>query len=165
MGFFFGAGGELAIQGFDNWRRGRNVLDWHCYEWGEVATAGAMGAFGGNWVKGWVKLTQGSMKWSNASRRIRSAEGLVGQDVDLHHWLVPQRAFKRIDRVIGRGRAEHLFNRPWNLNKVPRSIHRRVLNPAGPLKTLARGAPQSVQGAAVTAVGAAAIDLSDGSFE
>ncbi|MBK8631702.1 MAG: RHS repeat protein [Sphingomonadales bacterium] len=165
VGFFFGAGGELAIQGFDNWRRGRNVLDWHCYEWGEVATAGAMGAFGGNWVKGWVKLTQGSMKWSNASRRIRSAEGLVGQDVDLHHWLVPQRAFKRIDRVIGRGRAEHLFNRPWNLNKVPRSIHRRVLNPAGPLKTLARGAPQSVQGAAVTAVGAAAIDLSDGSFE
>ena len=46
-GFAVGAGSELAIQGFDNWRKGRNVFDRHCYDWGEVALSGVSGALGG----------------------------------------------------------------------------------------------------------------------
>jgi RHS repeat-associated protein len=158
-GIIIGAGVELIIQAGNNWRNGIDVFNPNCYEWGEVAIAGGMGAFGGNWIKTSVKLTKGSMKWDNVSRRIRRAEKLVGKPIDLHHWLVPQRLYK------GKPWADKIFNRPWNLNPVPRDFHQNVLNPMGWPRAVVNGAPGSVQGAGLLGLGGVAGEISDGGWE
>ncbi|WP_379554157.1 RHS repeat-associated core domain-containing protein [Qipengyuania sp. DGS5-3] len=157
-GVVIGAGSELAFQGFNNWLDGRDVFSIHCYEWGEVAFAGALGGFGGHWVNGWVKLTKGSMKWNNVSRRIRRAENLVGKPYDLHHWLITRKMMKN------RPWLEKIANRPWNLKVVPQRVHRNLHKDPYP-EMVARGAPGALQGAAATAMGAGAIELSDGRLD
>jgi RHS repeat-associated protein len=47
IGIGIGVGTELLLQGFDNYRRGRSFLNVKCYDWGEVAFAGALGGLGG----------------------------------------------------------------------------------------------------------------------
>ena len=42
-----GVGIELFSQGFSRYRRGLSVFSLHCYDWGQVALAGAIGAVGG----------------------------------------------------------------------------------------------------------------------
>ncbi|MBT2135785.1 hypothetical protein KK137_15710 [Croceibacterium sp. LX-88] len=155
-GALIGAGIELGLQGLSNWWGGRDIFDPDCYEWGEVAAAGAMGAFGGNWVKGWVRLTPGSMKWNNVSRRVRRAEGLVKKDVDLHHWLVPKRAGDGVG-----GLRDRIINRPWNLNPLPRNVH-QDLHAGEFLPGFLRGTPKPVLGGAAIGAGSAIEEAIDG---
>jgi RHS repeat-associated protein len=156
VGAGMGAGGELLTQAIYNYATGRSVFDVNCYEWGEVAFAGAMGAIGGNWVKGWVKFTPGSMKWNNVSRRIRRAEDMIGKPEDLHHWLVPQRLFK--NNPLG----EKLFNRPWNLNKLPRKMHSDIHKDLNALDRLWQGSPEQFRQAAGLGGVGAGLELLDG---
>jgi RHS repeat-associated protein len=158
-GIIIGAGVELLIQAFDNYSRGRRVFDYRCYEWGEVAFAGAIGAFGGGWIKGMVRMTPGKMHFSAVSKRIRRNNGLVGKQIDLHHWLIIQKMISR------RPWLEKIANRPWNLNPVPRNFHQQVLNNSPYLLMAARGAPRPVQGAAVTSLVAGVTDISDGNLD
>ena len=155
-GIIIGAGLELGIQAGMNWWEGRGLFD--CIEWGEVAVAGGLGAFGGSWVKNWVRLSKGSMKWENASRRIRRAEGLVGKPIDLHHWLVPQKWYK------GNTLGEKLFNKPWNLNKVRKPTH-KDLHKLPYLVQVPLGAPGSVQGAGALGAAGAVGEMADGGWE
>jgi RHS repeat-associated protein len=146
---------ELAIQAIGNWQEGKDIFDPHCYEWEEVAFAAATGAFGGGWVNGWVKMTRGSMKWNNVSRRIRRAEKLVGEDVDLHHWLIPKRFGGRPG-----GRRDRIINRPWNLKPLPRPFHRSV-HDEGTIIDFIRAAPDAVKGAVAVGAAATAEELGD----
>jgi RHS repeat-associated protein len=163
-GAAIGAGTELAIQAGMNLWEGNDIFDRDCYEWGEVALAGGLGAFGGNWVKGFVKLTPGSMIWNNASRRIRNAEGLVGKEIDLHHWLVPQRWYGK-NGFIRQDFGEWAFNRPWNLNPVARAFHRDALNPMGWPRAIINGAPWQIQAGVGLGIGGAGVEMLDGGWE
>lgn len=77
---------------------------------------------------------------------------------DLHHWLVPQRLYK------GKAWAERIFNRPWNLNRVPRKRHNE-LHKMNDFVRAIRGAPRPVQGGAVFGGAGVAIENADGKWE
>jgi hypothetical protein len=156
-----GAALELAIQAGNNLWNGQGAFD--CIEWGEVALAGGLGAFGGNWLKSGVKLTAGSMKWSNARRRIRNAEGLVNSGNDLHHWLVPQKWYGK-NGFIPTEFGENIFNRPWNLRILPEQAHSN-LHKLPYWMQVPLGAPRPVQGAGLLGLGGAGVEMLDGDWE
>jgi hypothetical protein len=158
VGAAVGAGSELLIQAVSNKLSGRDWTDPDCYEWGEVAFAGGMGAIGGNWVKGWVTLAKGSMKWNNVSRRIRRAEDLVRKPEDLHHWAVPRKWFE------GNPGLERIFNRPWNLRPMNRRLHQE-LHRSPYWRQIWGGAPPQIRGAAGLGVVGAAGEMADGGWE
>jgi RHS repeat-associated protein len=160
-GMALGALGELAIQAGNNLWNGRDVLD--CIEWGEVALAGGMGALGGGWIKGMVKLTPGSMVWRNVSDRIRRAEKMVGGDDRLHHWLVPQRWYGK-NGFISEDFGQWAFNRPWNLNPMPRFDH-TGLHKLPYILQVPMGAPRAVQAAGGLGAVGAGVEISDGNWE
>ena len=156
VGMAIGIGIELGIQAYKNHENGRDVLDWRCYDWAEVGKQGLYGAaFGGvgKWVGGWVKLSAGSMRWNNASRRIRRAEDLIGKDTDLHHWALP----RKLGDGVG-GWRDSIVNHPWNLNPLPRRFH-QAIHRANPLATFLRGAPVSVRDAVRAGTAGAVVDL------
>ncbi len=141
--------GNLAYQLYQNGGRWECVDPWEVGEW---ALAGATLGFGWQWKSSWVRLTPGSMKWSNASRRIRRAEGLIHKDIDLHHWL--------LRRKWGDGKGgwrDKIVNSPWNLNPIGRKTH-RLIHRRGPLGTLIGGAPRPVLGGVVTGGSAILVD-------
>lgn len=154
-----GAAVELLVQAASNYLNGRDPLDPDCYEWGEVAFAGATGAFGGRWVKSWVRLTPGSMKFKNVSRRIRNKEGLVGKPIDLHHWLIP----RRFEDAMG-GKLAPIVNHPWNLNPIARTMHHDLHKMNGLSQRLV-GAPRDVQLAAGLAAAGAAVEFTGGGLD
>ncbi|MBA4778191.1 MAG: RHS repeat-associated core domain-containing protein [Pseudomonadota bacterium] len=148
-GLLLFGGGNLAYQLYQNGGRVECINWWEAGEW---ALTGATLGFGWQWKASWVKLTPGSMKWGNASRRIRRAENLVGKDIDLHHWALPRR--------WGDGRGgwrDGIVNHPWNLNPVPRGAH-QALHQRGALGALVRGSPTPVRGGVVTAIGAMGVN-------
>jgi RHS repeat-associated protein len=158
-GIAIGAGSELAIQAGMNWWNGRDVFNASCYEWGEVAIAGGMGAFGGAWAKSAVRLTTGSMKWNNVSRRIRRAEDMIGNpNEQLHHWAITQQMAKKF------GLPDGIVNRPWNLNRVPTDLHIKWHN-MDPIMRTILGAPRPVQAAGALGVAGAAGEMADGGWE
>ena len=151
-----GAGVELGFQAYGNYRNGCDIFNWRNYNWRRVGKGALYGAaLGGvgKWAGNWVELTNGSMKWVDASRRIRRAEDLVGKQVDLHHWALP----RKWGDGVG-GLRDKIVNHPWNLNLVPRAFHQDVLNPANPFMTIVRGAPDPLRAAAVAGAAGAAID-------
>jgi RHS repeat-associated protein len=161
-GMVIGAGSELLIQAGHNWWNNRNMWDRNCYEWGEVAFAGGLGAFGGNWFRGMVKLTKGSMKWNNVSRRIRRAEDMVGNpDIELHHWGIPRQWF---EGKPWQKWGEQIANRPWNLNPVDPRFH-DALHDMNPFLRTVMGAPRSVQAAGGFGAAGVAGELLDGGWE
>jgi RHS repeat-associated protein len=119
-GFLMGAGGDLAIQSGINLWNGRDALD--CIDWTQVGVSGALGIFSGGVGGTGIRTAAGlSSRFSNVSRRIRNAEGLVGSGKDLHHWLLP----RRWETAFG-GRAARIVNGRWNLNPIAKQLHWQV---------------------------------------
>jgi RHS repeat-associated protein len=119
-GFLLGAGGDLALQTGMNFWNGRRAFD--CINWTQVGTAGAIGIISGGIGGIGFRTAAGlSTKFSNVSRRVRGAEGLVGSGKDLHHWMLP-----RSWETLFNGRAARFVNGRWNLNPISRRFHNRL---------------------------------------
>jgi RHS repeat-associated protein len=141
IGIVVGAAIEVGIQAYENYESGKDVTNPDCYNWRDVGVAGAVGAFGGGVFKPALRLTRGSRKFANVSRRIRRAENLVGKKIDLHHGILP-RSLER----FGQG-AQRIVNHPANLRAIPRDLHTTIHRNLNPI-TRVRGLPGWAQGAA-----------------
>jgi RHS repeat-associated protein len=156
-GIAVGIGIELGVQALDNWSQGRNVLDAKCYDWAAVGVSGALGSIGVAELQGAFRLTSGSMKFVNVSRRIRRAKGFVGKPVDLHHWLLP----RSWEGAFG-GRVGSIVNHPWNLNPLAKEAHRAVHYRLDAIEGFVAGAPGWALGAAASAAAGAAAEAANG---
>lgn len=155
-------GANLLYQLYMNGGRWDCVDPWEVGEW---ALTGATITNVGGWYRGLLRATPkapGMTKWRSwtynaVSKRLRQQNGLVGQDVELHHWLVTQKMMTKMKNALPLNRqalVDRIFNSSWNLNPVLKSFHREVLNPASYPVMLGRGAPKQLQGAALTGPGA-----------
>ena len=127
LGAFFGGATDLGLQlAFNDGRL--ECVDW--WQVGASAGLGFLGGFGASLSfakltgalrhaksgRGWFEL---SSKWSNASRRIRRAQGLDSR-TDLHHSFISQNG------RFGRHVPDYIKNHPLNLKPLPRGTHRRI---------------------------------------
>ena len=154
-------GGNLTYQLYNNGGR----LD--CVDWWQVADWALLGTGLGitrSWFAGMLRTPKRnftSWKFGTVSKRLRKENGLVGQQVDLHHWLVTQNMMRAMQKRLGeRGKnlVDRAFNQPWNLNPVNRIFHQQTLNRAGYGERLYRGSPHEVRGMAGTAFVAGAVN-------
>jgi RHS repeat-associated protein len=157
-------GANLGYQLYNNGGR------WECVDWWEVADWALMGSglgFARSWFVGMVRKPTGnytSWVFNTVSKRLRKHNGLVGKEVDLHHWLVTQNIMNGMKRHLGKsGRklVDRTFNQPWNLNPVNRTFHQQTLNRAGYAQRLIRGAPRPVQGIGVTTLVAGGVNAAE----
>jgi RHS repeat-associated protein len=143
-GALIGGGIDLGIQLLMN---GGKI---GCVDWANVGVSALAGAVtGGIGGAGFRTATGLSSKFSNVSRRVRNAEGLVDSGRDLHHWLLP----RRWESAFG-GRAARVVNGRWNLNPVESLAHRE-LHRSNLLSRTLNGSPDWARQAAGT--GAASI--------
>ena len=151
-GALLGAGSDLAIQAGFNWLEGNDILDPDCYDWTQVGLSGGLGALSGGVGGAGFRTAAGlSSKFSNVSRRVRRAEGLVGSGNDLHHWLLP----RRFENLFG-GRAARVVNGRWNLNPIDALRHSELHDLGWGQRTIAGSPSWSWQavGAGGASVGA-----------
>jgi RHS repeat-associated protein len=145
-------GGALFDFSYQYFIEGKTL---NCVDWLSVGISGGIGAFGGNILKPALKLTKGSALFSNVSRRIRRAEGLVGQKIDLHHGILPRRWEKYGDL------AQRIVNHPSNLRAIPREAHRELHRGVNVIPRLL-ALPVWAQGALGSVGGGAAAEAFDG---
>jgi RHS repeat-associated protein len=139
-GMAVGAGTEIGTQAFSNWWNGRDVFNASCYDWGEVALAGGLGAFGGGAGRviggglryGARSLTRETgLEWSHSigrawanentggwlNRALNTRGGLNGRWVkDVQHYMHdPNRWLKGGAEVWGKKYA------PWRqpIDRIP----------------------------------------------
>ncbi|HVR89833.1 MAG TPA: RHS repeat-associated core domain-containing protein [Novosphingobium sp.] len=148
IGMLIGLDLSLIDQVWWQGRRGR------CIDWRAVGIETAFGAFGGELWSPALKLTRGSMKFANVSRRIRRAEGLINEPIDLHHGILPRR-FERLAPW-----AEKIVNHPANLRPVARPLH-RLMHGDNPFLRW-HGLPTWAQAAAISAATGAGAETMDG---
>lgn len=149
---------------------------WTCvdpWEVGEWALTGATITNVAGWHRGLLRATpkaSGMTKWRSwnydaVSKRLRKQNGLIGRQIDLHHWLVTQKMMTRLKGALPANRrhlVDRVFNSSWNLNPVPRQFHQRTLNNVSYTKMLLLGAPRQIQGAVVTGGAAGGTHISRG---
>jgi len=128
VGAIAGAGIDLAIQTLIE---GKSL---RCVDWLQVGVSGALGAIGGAGAGGTFKLTSGSMKWANVSRRYRRLHD-VAPSQDVHHWAIEKGS------ALGKRLPESVVNHPWNLNPIERSVHQQIHNEFNALERWWHGTP------------------------
>jgi RHS repeat-associated protein len=153
-GIILGAAADLAWQALDRWGAGKSIWDASCYNWAEVGLGGAAGAFGGGWATA-LKVTKGSWKYKNVSRRIRRANSVESGD-DLHHGFLP----RHWENALW-GRAARFVNHPMNLKVVPRQLHKEIHNKMGVLEGKWTGAPTWSKSAFISVGSGSAAELGD----
>jgi hypothetical protein len=142
-GGLLGAGVDLAFQTLIE---GKSL---RCVNWMQVGLAGTLGAVGGAGISGAFKLTQGSMKWANVSRRYRRLHG-VPASKDVHHWAVEKGS------ALGKKLPKSIVNHPANLHPIDRAIHRQIHNEFNAVERWWHGTPGWAKAAESSLAGGAA---------
>ncbi|WP_432735941.1 hypothetical protein [Ralstonia solanacearum] len=128
VGALAGARIDLAIQTLIEGKSFR------CVNWLQVGVSGALGAIGGAGLGGTFKLTSGSMKWANVSRRYRRLHK-VASSQDVHHWAIEKGS------TLCKQLPDSIVNHPWNLNPIERSVHQQIHNEFNALERWWYGTP------------------------
>ncbi|BBL59831.1 RHS repeat-associated core domain-containing protein [Methylomonas koyamae] len=105
IGALVGAGLDLAFQTMIEGK------SFECVNWMQVGVSGALGALGGAGLGGTFKLTSGSMKWANVSRRYRRLHDVKASQ-DVHHWAIERGS------ALGKLLPDSIVNHPANLNPI-----------------------------------------------
>ncbi|MDO3524781.1 RHS repeat domain-containing protein [Ralstonia pseudosolanacearum] len=150
VGALAGAGLDLAIQTLIE---GKSL---RCVDWLQVGVSGALGAVGGAGIGGTFKLTSGSMKWANVSRRYRRLHK-VASSQDVHHWAIEKGS------TLGKALPDSVVNHPWNLNPIERSVHQQIHNEFNALERWWHGTPNWAKAAEGSLAGGVAGSASQNS--